>query len=319
MLAERLAAGGPLSEAESVRVHAALMLSDIEGWTLRVDQLSGIGPEGLDELGSALNAYFIQLAKIVYSHGGDVLSGTGDAFLCCWLARDADGLAEATARAAQAALAFQASANEQPDPGGRRLRTRIGIAAGELHITTAGGVNGRWELLPLGTPLTDVAAAEKGAPPGGVAAAASAWEQLAGHAEGVELAQSGLVALTAPPPQAHRVTLPERDLDVSAEALAPFVPAPVRGWPAGSGVEWLAELRRVTVVMVSLIDTGGGWARRIELSRLAMRTFQEAIARFEGASKPGIDNKGLTLSGVFGLPPRATRTIPSAPCASRLR
>jgi class 3 adenylate cyclase/tetratricopeptide (TPR) repeat protein len=296
--------------AQTFRAHAALMLTDIEGWTSRVEQLSGGGPDGLDELGRALNRYFTFLAKIVYEHGGDVLGGTGDAFLCCWLADDADGLREASARAAQAAIAFQLASDHRLDPGGRQLSTRIGLAAGELHLAIAGGVNGRWELLPLGAPFAEVAAAERAAPPGGVAVAGSAWRHLAGLADGVEFGDSGLVALTVSPPRKHRIAAPERQLDVSAELLAPFVPAPIRGWRAGTGTQWLAELRRVTVVMISLKDTGGGWASQLERSRLAMETFQEAIARFEGASKPGLDNKGLTLSGVFGLPPRAHEDDP---------
>ena len=168
LLGERLARVH-LTGPETFRAHAALLLTDIEGWTSRVEQLSGAGPEGLDELGGALNLYFTHLAKTIYAHGGDVLTGTGDAFLCCWLADGADGLREASARAAQAALAFQEEAARHVDPGGRRLRTRIGIAAGELHLAIAGGLNGRWELLPLGEPFAQVAAAERGAPPGGVA------------------------------------------------------------------------------------------------------------------------------------------------------
>ena len=84
LLAERLASGAPLEQAETVRVQGALMLTDIEGWTARVQQLSGTGPEGLDELGRAMNSYAIDLAEIVYGYGGDVLAIAGDAFLCCW-------------------------------------------------------------------------------------------------------------------------------------------------------------------------------------------------------------------------------------------
>ena len=47
-LGTRLASGRPLADAESSQIHAALLLTDIEGWTSRVEELCCIGPEGLD-------------------------------------------------------------------------------------------------------------------------------------------------------------------------------------------------------------------------------------------------------------------------------
>ena len=152
LLAERLAETEQLVRAERHAVLGALMLTDIEGWTSRVEQLSDRGPQSLDELGRAANAYFIELTRIVYGHGGDVLGSVGDAFLCCWRARDATALPAACARAARAATSFQEAASQHVDPSGRRLRTRIGISAGEVVVAIIGGVNGRWELLPLGAP-----------------------------------------------------------------------------------------------------------------------------------------------------------------------
>ena len=297
-LGSRLASGRPLADAESSQIHAALLLTDIEGWTSRVEELCGIGPEGLDELARTLNAYFVRLTEIVYGHGGDLLTATGDAFLCCWQADDEAGLTEATLRAAQAGLAFQAAHD------GLQLRTRIGIATGALELALVGGVNGRWELLPIGAPLDDVAIAERAAPAGSVALAPSAWSRIADRARGDALDGSDLVLLSSlrEPPDPAGVA--DR-ADIEADAIAPFVPAPVRGWRADSGTEWLAELRPLTVVMARLLDAGGGSLEELERNQLAVRAFQETIARFEGASKPGMDNKGLTLSGAFGLPPRA--------------
>jgi class 3 adenylate cyclase/tetratricopeptide (TPR) repeat protein len=290
--------------AEASPVRGALLLTDIEGFTSRVEELCGAGPEGLDELARSLNAYFVHVAQTVYEHGGDLLTVTGDAFVCLWPAADGEDLTDATARAAQAALAFQAAEARHPAPGGRRLRTRIGIAAGEIEIALVGGVNGRWELLPHGEPTEAVAEAERIAPAGGVVLAPSAWACVARFAEGDEVNASGYVALHALDAQ-YGSAQPERVTDIPSELIAPFVPAPARGWRAESGTEWLAELRNVTVVMARLLSDEGSPAERIERHQLAVRAVQETIARFEGASKPGMDNKGLTLSSVFGLPPRA--------------
>ena len=60
----------------------------------------------------------------------------------------------------------------------------------------------------------------------------------------------------------------------------------------------------MTVVMTNLAttETGDG---DLELKHLGVGAFQRMMARFEGAAKVLVDNKGVTLSGVFGLPPRA--------------
>ena len=305
LLAERLAGSEPLVQPERHVVYGAFLLSDIEGWTDRVQQLPQTGTRWLDELGRAMNAYFIELTRLVYGQGGDVLGTVGDAFLCYWPALDADGLGPACEQAARAACAFQDAASGHVDPSGRRLRTRIGISAGQLSVALLGGVNGRWELLPLGTPIVEAALAERLAPAGGTVVAASAWRHLGNTAEGVVIDDSGRVALTAPPPEVRRIARPRRNVDPAEEALLPYVPAPLRDWSAPVGAEWLAELRSVTAVMVKLPGDLEEFDEDLDRAQFAVRTFQQTIARFEGASKPGVDNKGITLSGVFGLPPRA--------------
>ena len=305
LLADRLADPEPLIDAETLAVDGALLLTDVEGWTSRVEQLSDMGPVWLDELGRAVNRYFIELARIVYGQGGDVLRGTGDSFLCSWVADDEQDIVAACAGAARAAMAFQELASRQVDPNGRRLRTRIGISAGALRLAIVGGVNGRWELLPLGAPMGEVAFAESRAPPGGVAVAASAWKHLAPAAQGVEMGEAGLVALTTAPPAVQRIAQPERRSLVPDATLAPYVPAPVRGWNGATGSDWLAELRPVSTVMVCIPGQQGVFADDLQHAQTAVRILQQTMVRFEGASKPGMDNKGLMLSGVFGVSPRA--------------
>ena len=92
--------------------------------------------------------------------------------------------------------------------------------------------------------------------------------------------------------------------DPPDELLAPFVPLSVRRRRLAADTEWMQEKRRVTVVMANLA-TAGADDRDLELRHLGVRAFQRVMARFEGAAKLLVDNKGVTLSGVFGLPPHA--------------
>ena len=75
-----------------------------------------------------------------------------------------------------------------------------------------------------------------------------------------------------------------------------------RGSAAGQA-EWLAELRRVTAVFVNLLDVDPAAANLLEPVQLAMAAMQPILERYEGSLKQVVvDDKGLTLIAVFGLP-----------------
>lgn len=307
LLAQRLIARGPIDRFEWTAAPAAVLLTDIAGFTEHVERLTA-SRDGLDELAAALDAYYAELVGIVYAHGGDVLAIAGDAFFSYWPASRDDGLGLEVLRAAEAGIAIQAALGAGPDASGRPFATRIGIAAGELGIAIVGGVNGRWELMPAGSPVGDVARAERAARRGTVVLAPAAWAEVAPHCEGREVGR-GLVELEAVRRPAARPARPPAT-DVPEELLGPFVPLPVRQRRPASRTEWLAELRRVTVVMTGVPELGGTEERQLESGHRAVRAFQEVMARFEGAAKLLVDNKGVALSGVFGLPPRAHENDP---------
>lgn len=307
-LAERLASRGPIEEFECTEVSGALLLTDIEGFTAYVERVTESRPGGIEELAEAFNAYFSDLVGLVYAHGGDVLTIAGDAFFSYWPAANERELAAAVMRAAQAGVAIQAGlARASSGPARHGFPTRIGISAGDLRVAFVGGVGGRWELVPSGGPLGEVAQAERAAGAGTVVLAEPAWSRVTDRCEGREL-RDGLVELVevrAPPDPAPSTSLNSRD--PSEELLSGFVPLPVRQSQMSSDTRWLQEMRRVTVIMASLpdFDEIGEGDSGLELCHVGVRAFQEVMARFEGAAKVLVDNKGATLSGVFGLPPRA--------------
>jgi class 3 adenylate cyclase/tetratricopeptide (TPR) repeat protein len=304
LLAERLATGGPVEEFEVSSVHAALLLTDVAGFTAYVEQVSASRPTGLEDLARAFDTYFADLVGLVYGHGGDVLAIAGDSFFSYWPVAGAGDLPDAVMRATQAGLAIHGGIGPRERPGPHTFRTRAGVSAGELRLAFVGGVGGRWELMPAGSPIDEVARAERLAEPGTVAIAAPAWELVAPRCEW-RSRDDGLVEVTAirrpvAPMPSPSLTAP----DPPDELIAPFVPLPVRRGDMAAGTEWMQEKRPVTVVMTNLATSDTGDAD-LELRHLGVRAFQRAMARFEGAAKVLVDNKGVTLSGVFGLPPRA--------------
>ena len=304
LLADRLASSGPIRGYEATDVLAALLLTDISGFTAYVEQVSASHPTGLEDLARDFDTYFADLVGLVYGHGGDVLAIAGDAFFSYWPVEAERDLPDAVMRAAEAGLAIQAGLGGAQRRAVHRFQTRAGVSAGGLRIAFVGGVGDRWELMPVGSPIDDVARAERLAPAGAVAIAAPAWELVLSWCEGREL-HDGVVELMSVhrpvgPMPASSLTAP----DPPDELLAPFVPLSVRRRQLAADTEWMQEKRRVTVVMTNLV-TAGADDGDLELRHLGVRAFQRVMARFEGAAKLLVDNKGVTLSGVFGLPPRA--------------
>lgn len=295
-MARRLAGAAPPTGPERHDVTAAVVLTDIEGFTSHVESVGAQGSDGLERIAAQVDAYFVELAAAVDEHGGDILSIAGDSFLCLWSATaENGGLAAAVTQAAAAAwrmLERTAVGYHAEAP----LQTRIGIAAGELSLTLAGGLGGRWELVPSGPALEAAAAAERLGRASQVTLTREAAELLSGPE--LREAAGGLVELasvpTAPPPE------PGAEPVVPAELIRPFVPLPVRA-AGGATSPWLAEFRPVTTVMASLREDGADTER---LHRV-VRRFQELMAQYDGAAKLVVDNKGLTCSGIFGMPPRA--------------
>src|SRR3954453_708383 len=95
LVADRLANGGPIEQLEATTVRAALLLTDIVGFSAYVDRVSAARASGLEELARDFATYFTGVVGIVDSHGGDVLAIAGDAFFSCWTARDDDELIDA--------------------------------------------------------------------------------------------------------------------------------------------------------------------------------------------------------------------------------
>ncbi|MGH2929055.1 MAG: adenylate/guanylate cyclase domain-containing protein, partial [Solirubrobacteraceae bacterium] len=184
------------------------------------------------------------------------------------------------------------------------MPTRIGIAAGSLEIGIVGGLNGRWQAMPRGPAVADVIECERTAVAGTVLLSRQAAALLGGRvaarsaADGRAELERVLEPATAPAragPGQH---------DVPQERLDAMIPAPVRRWGEADH-RWLADLRRVNVVMAYVGPLNAADPRDVEREHAMLRIFQEVIARYDGATKAGFDNKGLSLSGVFGLPPRA--------------
>ncbi|MBI4519237.1 MAG: AAA family ATPase, partial [Gemmatimonadetes bacterium] len=305
LLSHRLAAGEPLAGPEARRLSAAVLLTDIEGFTSLVEAAGASRRQGLEELASALNAYFSDLVEVVYGHGGDVLSIAGDAFFSYWPAAGPEHLADAALRATQAAREIQRRLHGRPVVGDRRFGTRAGVGAGELTLAFVGGLDARWEIIASGGATAEVAAVEPLAAAGEVVLSPGAWSLLATRCSG-RRQDAGCVAVAAvqqaltPEPSPPRPAIADTEI-----RLRPYLSPAVLARNLAPGTDWLAELRRVTVLLAEVPDLGDASPQALQRTHQTVRAIQEIVKRYEGTARMDIDNKGVTALAVFGLPPLA--------------
>jgi class 3 adenylate cyclase/tetratricopeptide (TPR) repeat protein len=193
---------------------------------------------------------------------------------------------------------------------GVRLSLRLGVGAGEVMALHVGGVGGRWQFLLSGAPLLQVSRAEQRAAPGEAVLSPQAWELVRDACTGQILPGGYLRLTTADASRVPRArSRPTRELGEVAHA---YVPEVVRARLAAGQVEWLGELRRVTALFLNLVDADPAAADQLEPLQLAMAAVQPILQRYEGSLKQVVvDDKGLTLIAVFGLPPLAHEDDPA--------
>jgi class 3 adenylate cyclase/tetratricopeptide (TPR) repeat protein len=309
LLARPETMGAPWAE----RTVGGLLLADISGFTAIAERLGQQGAADAEALSGLLNGTWGRLLALIAEAGGDVLKFAGDALLACWPVADgeeAGGLSAATLRAAGCAQAMQATLQRYAAAQDIRLLLRVGIGAGDVVVLDVGGVLDRRELLVAGGAVQQTAGAVRQARPGQVVVAPEAWPLLEGSCAGERLAAGGVHLTSAPamPPAGpgQRPPLPE----ALGAALVPYLPRALTGPLLAGQEEWLAELRRVTVVFVNLPDLAH--AVTLDRAQRVMVALQTALYRYEGSiDKLSVDDKGTMLVAALGLPPMAHEDDPA--------
>jgi adenylate cyclase len=130
---KRLVLSGNVHRGDVSRVSAAIMFSDIRGFTALSTKLTD------EESVSLLNGYFDCFVPEIESRGGEVLKYLGDGILAIFRDRDGDGraAASATLAAAQAGLA-RAVALSAEKRLGRALKVGVSLHSGTVAYGNIG-------------------------------------------------------------------------------------------------------------------------------------------------------------------------------------
>ncbi|HWC85615.1 MAG TPA: AAA family ATPase [Solirubrobacteraceae bacterium] len=296
----RRLAGGLAELPFAEEFEGAVLIADISGFTPITEQMGRRGPEGVETLTDLLNTYFGRLIDHVDERGGDVYSFTGDGLIAAWARNPEEDLADTLHAATECALALAATESEHPEVGGVRLSVRLGVSAGALRALEMGGLHGRRFSLLGGEPLDAAAAASEVVAPGHVAVDPERWALLAAHSRGEPLRDGyvGIAELEVAPERRS----PPPIKPIPAALLTPYIPPPVVSREGIGQGDWLAELRRVTVVYVQL----PGVDHRAEpaLVHQAVMALQREFDRHEATiNNLSVDAKGTSVIAATGLPP----------------
>jgi class 3 adenylate cyclase/tetratricopeptide (TPR) repeat protein len=306
----------PLLTPFAERFPAAVLFADISGFTALAERLAQQGPAGIEKLSQVLNRYFSQLIELITAHGGEIFKFAGDAPMVLWPVTQTphhfiqdkgdEDLSRATCRAIQCGLALQSLFNEYKVAEGLRVSLRVGIGAGEVLMASVGGIRGRWEFLVAGGPITQMCHAERQAHPGEVVISSEAWELIQKHCLGQQLPEGGIRIRSLHEPIPLR-PLSRVNLPPGFEAiLRGYVPAAILTHLDAGQTEWLAELRRVTVLFFNVMGLDYTSPHVLDQMQTVMQALQTVLYRYEGSvNQLVVDDKGTTLVAALGLPPLA--------------
>ena len=291
---------GPSAEARS----AAVLLVDIAGFTARTERALGDGAEGLTDF---INNSFAILTDVIIRYDGDVVAFAGDAILAVWVDHD---LAAATDRAARCGLALREALAAWREGDG--INQRTAVEAGEVFFCKLGGWLDNWHYVAVGDPFYSIGAAYRSAEIGDVVLCSNAASLLSISSD-AETAPYGARLLRmrkshGSQEQDRMGSLPETRLSSAGSEQRLF--------DAGA---WVGEFRTLTVARVALqeLDFDHGFLTKIQSFVFEA---QQVSERLEGSIHQILmDDKGMTLTLIFGLTPFAHEDDPLRAVEASLR
>lgn len=289
-------------EASVEFFEGVILFADISGFTPLTERLSAQGPPGIERLKNVLDDYFARLINLVRAYGGDIFKFTGDGLMALWPAGIDDiPMRDLAHQALSCSQAIQAQLhNYQTEEGS--LSLKLALSAGEFATIHLGGVFNRWEFFIAGPAVSEVSHAETIARRGEIILGASTWELLADLCEGEEV-EAGFYRLRAAARVAVPLTRPAPLLTPEMEpGLRAFIPGAVLNRLSAMQSGFLPEMRNVTIIFLNLPDMKYGVP--LETAQEVMCVLQTVLYRYEGSVNTiTVDDKGVMVVGVLGLPP----------------
>mmetsp|Transcript_7959 Transcript_7959/g.16012 ORF Transcript_7959/g.16012 Transcript_7959/m.16012 type:complete len:1543 (-) Transcript_7959:52-4680(-) len=312
-------------------------------------ELEGSGGEKVREV---LETIMGGIIHVVDEHGGDVLRVAGDAVIAVFHAGKKKHVMEAELVDCCCRCAFECiELMKSPSTikkVGRQMVLHIGISSGTLDSYHVGSAKGDFQNVVTGPAFDDVGQALVLAGAGEVVVhrrtssllKASNWtlmevpnnDEYDSHqyrrikiteSKAESLIRKSLSSLEYIPPPLERqseldVWLKEAYTTSMAKAMKRYTPLPVRSAAIMENAGMLGEIRRATVMFVSIESDflrKGTIYQRLERLQRIFEILQDNVITYRGIVKEfSVDDKGLVLVSGFGIPPHVGLTPPTRAC-----
>ncbi|MDR3417348.1 MAG: AAA family ATPase [Nevskia sp.] len=300
-LLRSLANEGFRAEPRQQCLDGALLLTDIVGFSSLTEHFAAQGPEGAEHLSGLLEGYFGCMTEIALDHGGDVVDFMGDAIAVMWA--DSGDLQAGIMRAIQCGLAMQAAAAQLQGNAAWKLEQRVSVAAGRLSLFSVGGAGHRWYWAVAGEPTRLAAAAHDHGRPGDVVVCGDAWRVVQERCRGRPLSARHWIVDEVLQPEACAAAEAVPDSVLRNGGVDAYLGPSLIGRCGESGLPWPGEFRSVATAFIGFPDLNVGSDDAVQQLQAAVECLQYEISRFGGSfERLLMDNKGVTIPAVFGVP-----------------
>ena len=298
-------AGTPVGEN-----YAALLWIDICAFSPLCNRIIKDSELGVEKLSRILQEHYEFLLGIIAEHNGEPVTFAGDGLLASWPCSEGN-LKYAIESAASCAHAILGR-RKTTDDLGNLLSFHVVVSGGPCELIELGGANNQWMFTIAGKALSDISLVAQNRAPDQVLISNTALKYLDSNLARIPANHDSSILIGSPacvnsPVDANEPLKPE-----AIDALQYYVPKPI-GFPLNiERLQWIAELRPVTIVFIQIPIHGLETAEIITSLRQSVILATPIVNMYDGLlNQIWVDEKDANMLVCFGPPPHSHADNPA--------
>ena len=287
--------------------YAALLWVDIQDFSSLSKAILKNEKDGLEHLSLLLHEHYDPLINLISKTGGEPIFFAGDGVLCAWFSDTEDLSFEV--RQAMACGQKLIENNSLKDVEGNSVGLHVVVAAGSFHLAEVSDLENRIFITPLGGALKDLRNTTETRAPGEVLLSEHVVRTISNQFQTAPVSDKASILNATVEPL--MIELNESSDDPDNSILLPYIPVSIQYQLDSERINWIAELRRVTVLYVSLSGFDPTTKKAAASLRKAVKIASKAVYHNDGIlGQVWIDEKDANLLIYFGPPPSSHQDNP---------